>query len=101
MILEEFSYLLSRCTFSIPRIALVCHLRYDNSEYLSTEFRSTLNKHNILQQLTCPYTPKQNGIAERKNHSIMSVVRFLLRGMNETKFFWHLAVLTATCSTEH
>ena len=97
MILEEFSNLLSRCTFSIPRIALVCHRRFDNgSEYLSNEFRSTLNKHGILQQLTCPYTPNQNGVAKKKNCSTMFVVRCLLHGMNMPKTFWYFASLIAT-----
>ncbi|GFY96557.1 hypothetical protein Acr_11g0008630 [Actinidia rufa] len=48
-------------------------------EYITNEFRAELNKSGILQQLTCPYTPEQNGVAERKNRHIMSVVRCLLR----------------------
>ena len=75
---------------------IVCHLRSDNGrEYVSDEFRSELAKQGILQQLTCPYTPEQNGVAERKNRSLMSIVRCLLRGMNVPKLFWHMAVLTA------
>ena len=35
-------------------------------------------------------------MVERKNRHIMSVVRCLLRGMEVSKYFWHLAVLTAT-----
>uniref|UniRef100_A0A2N9HH43 Integrase catalytic domain-containing protein n=1 Tax=Fagus sylvatica TaxID=28930 RepID=A0A2N9HH43_FAGSY len=49
----------------------------------------------ILQQLSCPYTPEQNGVAERKNRHIMSIVRCLLSGMHVTKSYWHMAVLTA------
>ncbi|GFS34572.1 hypothetical protein Acr_00g0034750 [Actinidia rufa] len=69
---------------------------YNGREYITNEFRAELNKCGILQQLTCPYTPEQNGVAERKNRHIMSVVRCLLRGMGVPKYFWHLAVLTAT-----
>ena len=75
---------------------IVCHLRSDNGrEYVSDEFRSELAKQGILQQLTCPYTPEQNGVAERKNRSLMSIVRCLLRGMNVPKHFWHMTILTA------
>ncbi|GFY96877.1 hypothetical protein Acr_11g0011830 [Actinidia rufa] len=48
------------------------------------------------QQFSCPYTPEQNGVAERKNCSIMTVVRCLLCGMHVPKHFWDMAVLTAT-----
>ena len=76
---------------------IVHNIRSDNGrEYIMNEFRSELNKEGILQQLTCPYTPKQNGVAERKNRHIMSVVRCLLCGMGVPKYFWHMAVLTAT-----
>ena len=62
---------------------------------MCNEFRSELAKHRILQQLTCPYISEQNGIAERKNRSLMLIVRCLLRGMNVPKLYWHKAVLTA------
>ncbi|GFY91383.1 hypothetical protein Acr_07g0015790 [Actinidia rufa] len=76
---------------------VVRNIRSDNGrEYITNEFRAELNKCGILQQLTCPYTPEQNGVAERKNRHIMSVVRCLLRGMGVPKHFWHMAVLTAT-----
>ena len=72
-------------------------LRSDNGrEYVSNDFRSTLSQHGLLQQFSCPYTPEQNGVAERKNRSIMTVVRCLLCGMHVPKHFWDMAVLTAT-----
>ncbi|GFS44584.1 hypothetical protein Acr_00g0091130 [Actinidia rufa] len=72
-------------------------LRSDNGrEYVSNDFRSALSQHGLLQQFSCPYTPEQNGVAERKNRSIMTVVRCLLCGMHVPKHFWDMAVLTAT-----
>uniref|UniRef100_A0A2N9IQ13 Integrase catalytic domain-containing protein n=1 Tax=Fagus sylvatica TaxID=28930 RepID=A0A2N9IQ13_FAGSY len=71
-------------------------IRSDNGgEYISDGFCSQLNQKGILQQLSCPYTPEQNGVAERKNRHIMSIVRCLLSGMHVPKSYWHMAVLTA------
>ena len=76
---------------------VVRNIRFDNGrEYITDELRSELNKCGILQQVTCPYTPEQNGVAERKNRHIISVVRCLLCGIGVPKFFWQMAILTAT-----
>ncbi|GFZ18373.1 hypothetical protein Acr_27g0001120 [Actinidia rufa] len=75
---------------------IVRNIRSDNGrEYITIEFRAELNKCGILQQITYPYTLEQNGVTERKNCYIMSVVRYLLRGMGVPKYFWHMIVLTA------
>ncbi|XP_059629691.1 uncharacterized protein LOC132272588 [Cornus florida] len=37
-----------------------------------------------------------NGVAERKNRQLMSVVRCLLSGMNVPKLYWYIEVLRAT-----
>jgi transposase InsO family protein len=43
-------------------------LRTDNGgEYTSKEFIAYLHRCGIRRQLTCPNTPQQNGVAERKN----------------------------------
>ena len=58
---------------------IVRNVRSNNGrEYITDDFRAALNKDGVLQQLTCPYTPEQNGVAERKNRHIMVVVRCLL-----------------------
>jgi hypothetical protein len=54
-----------------------------------------------LHQLTCPQTPEQNGVAERKNRHIMSIVRCLLCGMHVPKSYWHMVVLTAVYLMNH
>eukprot|EP00268_Persea_americana_P063208 TRINITY_DN8175_c0_g1_i7.p1 TRINITY_DN8175_c0_g1~~TRINITY_DN8175_c0_g1_i7.p1 ORF type:complete len:107 (-),score=6.52 TRINITY_DN8175_c0_g1_i7:1366-1686(-) len=54
-------------------------LRSDSGgEYVSTEFSSFLSNKGIIHQKSCPHTPQQNGIAERKNRHILEIVRTLL-----------------------
>jgi transposase InsO family protein len=50
-------------------------IRSDNGgEYIYDDFRSQFNQKGILQQLTCPHTPEQNGVVERKKRHIMSII---------------------------
>ena len=48
--------------------------------------------HGIRRQLTAAYTPQQNGVAERKNCTIMSMVRSMLTTRRISKSFWPEAV---------
>jgi transposase InsO family protein len=51
-------------------------LRSDRGgEYLSNQFKSYYENHGIRRFLTTPYTPQQNGVAERKNRTILDIVR--------------------------
>ena len=51
-------------------------LRTDNGgEYISDEFSSYLVQCKIRRQLTCPNTPQQNAIAERKNKHLVEVCK--------------------------
>lgn len=59
-------------------------LRSDNGgEYLSNEFNKYLETNGIKRQLTVPYTPQQNGVAERANRTLveMDVVFLLNQGL--------------------
>ena len=69
-------------------------LRTDRSqEYLvGTNF---FEQHGIQHQLTTRYTPQQNGVAERKNRTIMDMVRCMLKAKQMPKEFWAEAVATA------
>ena len=44
-------------------------------EYLNQEFEDYLVEHGIVSQLTDPGTPQQNGVAERRNRTVMETVR--------------------------
>lgn len=46
----------------------------------------------ILKQLTTSYTPQQNGVAERKNRTIMNTIRSMLTEKKVPKMFWPEAV---------
>jgi transposase InsO family protein len=47
-------------------------LRSDNGgEYISNEFKDFCNREGIRRELIAPHNPQQNGVAERKNRTIM------------------------------
>jgi len=72
-------------------------IRTDNgTEYVNNEFKSYLSAEGILHQTSCPDTPPQNGVAERKNRHLLEVARSLMYTMNVPKFLWSEAVMTAT-----
>ena len=50
----------------------------------------------MIHQTSCPYTPQQNGVAERKNRHLMEVARSMMFHTNVPKRFWGVAVMT-TC----
>lgn len=71
-------------------------LQSDNGkEYINKEFNSYLMKCGIKRRLSAPYTPQQNGVAERKNLSLVETARCLLLDGNLEKQFWAEAVSTA------
>lgn len=68
-------------------------LRTDRGgEFTSKEFSDFCRKNGIKRQLTAAYTPQQNGVAERKNRTVMNMVRSLLSEKDVPKTFWPEAV---------
>nr|GEU74219.1 retrovirus-related Pol polyprotein from transposon TNT 1-94 [Tanacetum cinerariifolium] len=68
-----------------------------------TGFKSYL--HNYVEQpgpknFTSPYTPEQNGIAEKKNRTLIEAARTMLNGLVLFKHFWTEAVRIA-CYTQN
>ena len=54
-------------------------LRSDNGrEYLSKEFVSYLQSRGIDHELTAPYSPSQNGVAESINRTLMESARAMM-----------------------
>ena len=76
---------------------LIKCLRSDRGgEYTSTEFNEFCNTNGIKRQLTTTYTPQQNGVSERKNRTLMSMVRSMLAARQVPKVFWPEAAVWAT-----
>ena len=54
-------------------------LRCDNGgEYTSKAFRDFFQETRIKRELTTPYNPQQNGVAERKNRSIVEAAKTMI-----------------------
>nr|GEX15519.1 retrotransposon protein, putative, Ty1-copia subclass [Tanacetum cinerariifolium] len=54
-------------------------LRLDRGgEYISQEFKDCLKARGIIQQLTPPYTPQHNGVSERRNLTLLDMVRSMM-----------------------
>ncbi|MCO5591563.1 hypothetical protein L7F22_045550 [Adiantum nelumboides] len=72
-------------------------LRIDRGgEYMSSAFKDFLGKKGIKHQCTMPYTPQQNGVAERKNRSLMEMARCMLKAKSLPHKLWMEAVACAT-----
>ncbi|KAK2967234.1 hypothetical protein RJ640_002061 [Escallonia rubra] len=91
--LEQLQKLLSQPTFN----ASIQTLRTDNGkEYFQSILGEYLQTNGIIYQSSCPETPQQNGVAERKNRHLMEVARSLMFTMQVPKYLWGEAVLTAS-----
>ncbi|GJR55631.1 retrotransposon protein, putative, ty1-copia subclass, partial [Tanacetum coccineum] len=65
-------------------------------EYLSIEFFDHLKNCGIVSQLTPPRTPKLNRIAERRNKTLLDMVRSMMSRATLPISFWGYALETAT-----
>ncbi|KAK1433672.1 hypothetical protein QVD17_10587 [Tagetes erecta] len=74
--------------------SIIKTLRTDRGgEFTSDRFNSFCKEHAIKRQLTNAFTPQQNGVAERKNRTVMNMVRTLLAAKKMTKVLWAEAVM--------
>jgi hypothetical protein len=64
-------------------------LRSDRGgEYLSAEFSSYCSTQGIHRQLTTAYSSHQNGLAERKNMTILEGIRSVVAGTKIPRYLW-------------
>ncbi|CAI7829723.1 unnamed protein product [Closterium sp. NIES-54] len=64
-------------------------------EFLGKEFTDFVDGKGIVHDLTCPYTPQQNGMAEREMRTAVESVRTMLLHMGVQHHWWHLALRQA------
>jgi hypothetical protein len=57
-------------------------------EYISHEFNNYCKQHGIQRNLTAGYSPQQNGVAERKNCTLLEGIRSIVIGTKIPSFLW-------------
>ena len=87
---KEFVNIVKNCTGKNVKT-----FRTDNGgEYCSKEFESFLKDEGIVHQLTVPYNPAQNGVSERKNHTLVESARSMMSHGKIPVEFWAEAMNT-------
>ena len=72
-------------------------LRADRGgEYLSQEFKDYLKRWGIRSESTAAYSPQQNGVAERLNHTLVEAARSMMYQTGLSYSVWAEAVSTAS-----
>lgn len=64
-------------------------------EYCNKEMQKQLTSRGILLETTAPYTPEQNGVAERDNRTMVESARTMLHAKQLPLFLWAEAISTA------
>nr|GEV04824.1 hypothetical protein [Tanacetum cinerariifolium] len=66
-------------------------------EYPSHEFVNHMNSYGIVSQLTPPYTPQHNKVFERKNQTLLDMLRYMMNLTTLPKSYWGYALESAAC----
>lgn len=91
-VFQNFKTMVERSSGQLIKV-----LRTDGGgEYTSRVFERLCEKEGIEHQVTLPYTPQHNRIAERKNRTIMNMVCSMLNAKKLLKDLWGEAASTAT-----
>ncbi|KAK1650001.1 hypothetical protein QYE76_067806 [Lolium multiflorum] len=79
---------------------LIMAIRSDNgSEFKNYTLNDFLSDEGIHHQYSAAYTPQQNGVAERKNRTLMDMARSMMAEYKSRYNFWAEAISTACHSS--
>jgi transposase InsO family protein len=67
----------------------------NGTEFRNASFDEFLLEHGIDQQFFAPHVPQQNGVVERKKHTLVEMVRMMLDEHRTPMRFWADAISTA------
>nr|GEY16016.1 hypothetical protein [Tanacetum cinerariifolium] len=88
-----YVYLLKHKHEIFETFKIIKAIRSDRGgEYISQEFKDYLKACGIVQQLTPPYTPQHNGISERRNRTLLNMVRSMMSLATLSLSFWDYAL---------
>ena len=69
------------------------------TEYVNKAFWDQLKTNGTLNKTSAPYTPEQNGLAERMNQTLSTLANTMLEESKLPKSFWADAMATAAYGT--
>jgi transposase InsO family protein len=84
-----------------------CAIRMDRgTEFVNEELRTWCHSKGVRYQMTAPYSPAQNGVAERMNRTLEELSRAMLIESKLPEFLWepavaHAAYVRNMCWTKH
>eukprot|EP00253_Pinus_taeda_P036569 PITA_36569 len=80
----------------------ILKLRSNNGrEYVNNKFINFCTENGIQMQHTVPYTPQQNSVAERKNHTLKEMANCMLQSKGLSLNFWAEAISCANYMINH
>ena len=62
-----------------------------STEFLNDPLKDWCQEHGIDLEPTAPYSPSQNGVAERMNRTLVELTRAMIRGRRSPEFLWEYA----------
>ncbi|CAG9110681.1 unnamed protein product [Plutella xylostella] len=80
---------------NITNNKVLCFRSDNGTEFVNREVQNLFEKRGITHQTTVPYTPEQNGKAERENRTLIESARTMLCAAGLPKKLWAEAVHTA------
>jgi transposase InsO family protein len=82
--------------------AKVKKIRSDNdTEFKNTQVEDFLHEEGIKYEFLAPYTPQQNGVAKRKNRTLIEMARTMLDEYKTSDRFWTEAINTVCHTTNY
>ena len=71
----------------------------NGTEFKNTSMREFCESKGIFQTFSAPRTPRQNGVVERKNRTLIEVAQTMLKDYKLPTYFWAEAINIA-CFTQ-
>ncbi|CAI7814476.1 unnamed protein product [Closterium sp. NIES-54] len=93
-VLQEFMQWLAVTERQTKKSVLMLHSD-QGGEFLRNQLTDFVNGKGIVHDLTWPYTPQQNGMAECEMRKVVESVRTMLLHMGVQHHWWHLALQQA------
>jgi transposase InsO family protein len=73
----------------------------NGTKFNNTQVEDFLDEEGTKHEFSAPYTPQQNGVAERKNQILIEMARTMLDEYKISNRFWLEVVNTACHATNH